>query len=117
MDRQANLTEYAAYMSVIETDSGKVVGTVVPRRNIYDKTPDMPTSEVGLRMRASEDIYVVLNGWDQTTATFSIFVNPLTVWMWIGGVVMIFGTLIAMWPAPKRRESTVAAPSGVGVGA
>ncbi len=117
VDRQTNLTEYAAYMSVVETDSGKVIGTVKPRRNIYDKTPDMPTSEVGLRMRASEDIYVVLNGWDQTTATFSIFVNPLTVWMWIGGVVMIFGTLIAMWPAPKRRESTVAAPSGVGVSA
>ena len=44
----------------------------------------------------------------------SIFVNPLTVWMWIGGVVLMLGTLIAMWPAPKRRESTVTAPSANG---
>ncbi|MEZ4719834.1 MAG: cytochrome c-type biogenesis CcmF C-terminal domain-containing protein [Caldilineaceae bacterium] len=67
---------------------------------MYFKTPDMPTSEVGLIMRPTEDIYVVLNGWDQTTATFSIFLNPLTMWMWVGGSIIVLGTLICVWPVP-----------------
>jgi cytochrome c-type biogenesis protein CcmF len=72
----------------------------------------MPTSEVGLRSLVTEDLYVVLNGWDENSATFSIFVNPLTIWLWIGGIVLVIGTLIAMWPHPKRRPATV--PAGVG---
>ncbi|MEM7530851.1 MAG: heme lyase CcmF/NrfE family subunit [Chloroflexota bacterium] len=105
-DRQANLTEVSAHLLVAETGSGRVLTTVRPRRNLYDKTPDMPTSEVGLHMRIHEDIYVVLNGWEAAdkNATFSIFINPLTVWMWIGGIVIVLGTLISLWPHPVRKE-------------
>ncbi len=111
-ERQENLTEYRAYVSIMKDEGTQMVGTVAPRRNIYDKTPDMPTSEVGLRSLVTEDLYVVLNGWDENSATFSIFVNPLTIWLWIGGIVLVIGTLIAMWPHPKRRPATV--PAGVG---
>ena len=116
-DRASNRMEISAYLSVLRTDSGSIVGTLKPQRNIYDKTPDMPTSEVGLKMLPTEDLYVVLNGWDETTATFSIFVNPLTMWMWVGGIVIVLGTLIAMWPQPRRREATVRAGAGAQIGA
>ncbi|RME58116.1 MAG: hypothetical protein D6790_12370 [Caldilineae bacterium] len=108
-DRQANLTEFGARIIVHDADSGKMLGSILPRRNIYDKTPDMPTSEVGLRMSLLEDVYVVLNGWESggASATFTIYINPLTVWMWIGGLVLILGTLIATWPHPARRRSRV----------
>ncbi len=110
-DRQSNLTEFGA--RVIAYDgSNNVIGTVVPKRNVYDKTPDMPTSEVGLRMSPIEDIYVVLNGWEEggKTATFTIYINPLTTWMWVGGLVLVLGTLIAAWPHSSRR-STANVPS------
>jgi cytochrome c-type biogenesis protein CcmF len=83
-----------------------VVGTLIPKRNVYDKTPDMPTSEVGLHMSPIEDVYVVLNGWEEggRTATFTIYINPLTAWMWVGGVVLVLGTLIAAWPHSSRRS-------------
>jgi cytochrome c-type biogenesis protein CcmF len=92
---------------------------VTPTRNIYDKTPDQPTSEVGLRMTLLEDVYVVLNGWEGsgTTATFTIYINPLTIWMWIGGVVLVIGTVIAIWPHPARRRVTAAQGVTVGAGA
>ncbi len=109
-NRQPNLMEFSARLLVYDTDNGQVLGTVHPKRNIYDKTPDMPTSEVGLRMTPFEDVYVVLNGWDNSgnSATFTIYVNPLTVWMWVGGIVMAIGTLIAAWPhATRRRSETV----------
>ena len=111
VNRQSNLDEFRANLIVSRTENGRVLGTIYPRRNIYDKTPDQPTSEVGLLMRLSEDIYVVLNGWESggASATFTIYVNPLTVWMWIGGVVLVLGTLICFWPHPQRR--TAAAPA------
>jgi cytochrome c-type biogenesis protein CcmF len=91
----------------------------VPQRNIYDKTPDMPTSEVGLYMNLLEDVYVVLNGWESggSLATFTIYVNPLTVWMWIGGIVLVLGTLIAAWPHPARRSLATAPSVGYATGA
>ncbi len=108
-DRQTNLTEFGARLDIFREGRNESVGSMLPRRNIYDKTPEQPTSEVGLRMSLLEDVYVVLNGWENggATATFSIFVNPLTVWMWIGGVVLAIGTLIAAWPHPARRRSDV----------
>ena len=105
-DRQPNLTEYGARV-IVYNGSDKAIGTVIPKRNVYDKTPDMPTSEVGLRMSPIEDVYVVLNGWETggKTATFTIYINPLTTWMWIGGLVLVLGTLIAAWPHSSRRSS------------
>jgi cytochrome c-type biogenesis protein CcmF len=34
-------------------------------------------------------------------ATFKVFVNPLVFWMWMGGLVVVLGTIIAIWP--ERR--------------
>ena len=112
----SNRTEITAHLA-LATASGQALGIISPGRNVYDKTPDQPTSEVGLRMRPSDDIYVVLNGWEDNaaSATFTIFVNPLTVWLWIGGLVLVFGTLICIWPNPIRKEEPVVAPAGATV--
>lgn len=106
-ERQANRTEFNALIDAYSLDSGRQVGVITPQRNIYDKTPDMPTSEVGLHMTPFEDVYVVLNGWEGggASATFTIYVNPLTMWMWVGGIVLVLGTLIATWPHPTRRRT------------
>ncbi len=110
-DRQSNATEFGARVIAYDRNDN-VVATLIPKRNVYDKTPDMPTSEVGLHMSPIEDVYVVLNGWEEggKTATFTIFINPLTAWMWVGGLVLVLGTLIAAWPHSTRR-STANVPS------
>lgn len=115
-ERQQNLSEVRAEMSIHNESSGRFVADVAPRRNIYDKAPEVPTSEVGLHMRLTEDLYVVLNGWEDegSTATFSIFVNPLTVWMWIGGLVIVFGTIVAIWPHPQPASSRQSTRAPVG---
>ena len=106
-NREVNRIEFDGVINAYSLDSGKQVGTLIAKRNIYDKAPDMPTSEVGLHMSPLEDIYVVLNGWDNggASATFTIYVNPLTMWMWVGGIVLVIGTLIAAWPHPVRRRT------------
>ena len=34
-------------LMIFDQESGKTLGSILPRRNIYDKTPEQPTSEVG----------------------------------------------------------------------
>jgi cytochrome c-type biogenesis protein CcmF len=33
-----------------------------------------------------------------------VLITPLVVWLWIGGLVLLVGTLIAAWPARKSRR-------------
>jgi len=50
----------------------------------------------GLRV----DLYVVLaglvNGTEQ--AVFRFTINPLVWWVWFGGLVLVIGGLIVLWP-------------------
>ncbi|MCC6454554.1 MAG: heme lyase CcmF/NrfE family subunit [Caldilineaceae bacterium] len=112
----SNRVEFITPVMVYDAGSGKLLTTVRPQRNVYHKNPDAPTSEVGLRMTLTEDVYVLLNGWEEngSSATFTIYINPLTIWMWIGGVVMVIGTLIAAWPHPARRSVQSAAEVAYG---
>ncbi len=36
------------------------------------------------------------------TAVIGVNVQPLIVWLWIGGMVMALGTVLAAWPARRR---------------
>ena len=56
----------------------------------------------------SEDIYLILSGFseiDRNQATLKALVRPLVIWMWIGGFVIAFGTLICIWPMKKMAPS------------
>ncbi len=59
------------------------------------------------------DLYVVLAGVDDNTglATFQVFLTPLVFWLWAGGLMMAFGTVIVMWPNVRERAAIAAAVS------
>jgi cytochrome c-type biogenesis protein CcmF len=43
---------------------------------------------------------------DAPPATFRLIVSPMVAWIWLGGLVVIGGGLICLWPAPdlaRRR--------------
>jgi cytochrome c-type biogenesis protein CcmF len=93
-----------------------------PQKQVFDNFPNQPSSKVGLRSTPFEDLYVVLAGWDGEGATASValavFINPLVSWIWAGGVFVLFGTLVSLWPAvqPQARTAAARAPRGaVGV--
>ena len=107
----------AAYQTVEATmtvsRNGKPAGTITPAMNFYNSAAgrDQPTNEIAIRMGPSQDLYVVLAGWEGTgeSASFKVYVNPMMSWMWIGGLVMILGTLAAVWPHHKETEPARAA--------
>jgi cytochrome c-type biogenesis protein CcmF len=49
-------------------------------------------------------------------AQFHLIVSPLVMWIWIGGLIVCGGALIAIWPAPslvRRRVAALARARGV----
>ena len=70
-----------------------------------------PSHEVGIHTNwlRAEDLYVIF---DQpgTGGTFfvKVLVKPLVNFLWIGGYLFIFGSLIAMWPDAREQRRLVA---------
>jgi cytochrome c-type biogenesis protein CcmF len=83
-------------------------------KQYFDNFPQQPSTKVGLRSTPFEDLYVVLSDWngDGPTAQVSlaVFVNPLVSWIWAGGVLLLLGTLITLWPAPVPSRLRASAP-------
>ena len=45
------------------------------------------------------------------SAVIGVIVQPLIIWLWIGGGVIAVGTLLAAWPGRRRRPTApVSAP-------
>ncbi|GAB6171475.1 heme lyase CcmF/NrfE family subunit [Paradesulfitobacterium aromaticivorans] len=87
-----------ADISVFDKTKGTLLGSVEPQKVFYP-TNEQPMTEVGLRSTLREDLYIILSTWEQDgSATFKIIINPLVSWLWIGGYVLIFGAIFALWP-------------------
>lgn len=99
------------------TADGKELGPLDPRLNFY-RVRDEPVPTPAVRSRAHGDVYVNLMAFerDGSQATLSVVLEPLVVWIWIGGTVVALGALIGLWPERKRRKpaptAAAAAPPG-----
>ncbi len=90
----------------------QLLGAVTPDKRFHRNFERQPSTQVAIRTTPFEDLYVVLAGWDPDgSASFIVFVNPLVVWLWAGGVIALLGTFVAMWPAARPRAVTAPAPS------
>jgi cytochrome c-type biogenesis protein CcmF len=81
-------------------DAGERIGTVYPAKWDFHKGDGQMTTEVAIRVRALEDVYVVLTGYDLDTslANFRVYINPLILWVWTGFLLLAFGTLVCLIP-------------------
>jgi cytochrome c-type biogenesis protein CcmF len=83
---------------------GHRIATIQPKRNLYSNVQGAVT-EVALRSNLAHDLYVVLASLDADgLAAFQVIITPMVLWMWIGGLVLIAGTLIAAWPPARKNH-------------
>ncbi len=89
------------------SQNGEAIRTLNPRRD-YFIVQQQPVTVPGVYSTSGKDVYVLLVGWDESgqSATFKIYVNSLINWVWIGGLMMIVGTIIAAWSSPAQCETT-----------
>ncbi len=94
---------------------------VAPERRVYGRTRQ-PSTEVailstilprsfGSLKRVGEDFYVIPASVDfeSNQATIEIIVHPLINWLWLGGVVLLVATLVALWPDRREAAGALAA--------
>jgi cytochrome c-type biogenesis protein CcmF len=98
-----NYSFQRAMLSV--SKAGRALGTMDPERRFFKASQEV-TSHVTIRSSLAEDLYVVLASQDPESgkAVIQVFVNPLVIWVWIGGIVMFLGTLLALVPSRVERE-------------
>jgi cytochrome c-type biogenesis protein CcmF len=84
---------------------GNDEGVVTPALKFFP-TQQSPVGRAVHQSSLSEDIYLILSGFsevDHNRATLKVLVRPLVIWMWIGGFVIVFGTIICVIPMGKVR--------------
>jgi len=85
-----------ADLAVRGPDGGDL-GVMSPARFSYFSHPGRPTSEVVIDTGAGGDLFLVLGDTDQRgRAVIKAVVNPMVLWIWIGGVLMVIGTIVAL---------------------
>jgi cytochrome c-type biogenesis protein CcmF len=90
---------------------GKFLRTLRPHKDFFESSEQSLTIPAVLS-RPGEDVYVLLVGWEQISfngSTFKIYINPLVNWLWLGGLALMAGTLLAAWPEKQTAASWVAA--------
>jgi cytochrome c-type biogenesis protein CcmF len=85
---------------------GRRIATLFPEKNFHWNVQQWVT-EVAIRTSLKEDLYVILAGLSEDgSATFEILINPLVVWLWIGGGILLLGTIVAIWPSEVKRQTS-----------
>jgi cytochrome c-type biogenesis protein CcmF len=118
---------YASDLAIIQVfKNGRQIDTLYPESRFY--TASQQQQHVpAIRSTLQEDLYVVYEGQNQDTGRpiIKAHLNPMVSWIWIGLLVIVFGTILALVPnaAPVRapvRESLEAGvrvqPAPVGAG-
>lgn len=82
-----------------------------PERRFYPTAQEQVTTEVAIWSRPFEDLYAILESYQpgSDAVDVTLLVNPMVLWIWVGGGVMVLGMLIALsTPRPGRRSSRAA---------
>ena len=101
--------------SVEVAKDGRTIGLLTPEQRSFRQRPEI-NLEVRIHRTWREDLYVILAGIEDAAgvadgtnpnsgATFSILINPLVPWIWIGGMIMALGTLTALWPTGPTEQA------------
>ncbi len=96
---------------------GKKITQMTPEKRFYTASQQTSTM-VANHSTLAWDLYVVYAGQNPTTnrPIIKVFLNPLVAWIWIGVLIVVWGTIVALAPnltaafAARRVLPTEAAP-------
>jgi cytochrome c-type biogenesis protein CcmF len=95
----------------IRVDGGQVYEPALNQFPNATQTIGTPSVRVG----AVDDVYLTLVAAPERAGgpvVLGVIIEPLVSWLWVGGGIMGFGTLLAAWPTPRRRTDDRAEPAG-----
>jgi cytochrome c-type biogenesis protein CcmF len=100
--------------------NGKYITQLAPEKRTYFAGTDheQASTIVALHSTAQADLYTVFEGRnpDSGIPIIKVFMNPLIAWIWIGVVIVVLGTFIALVPnlvrSPVRLLQEDSVPAG-----
>ena len=104
---------YTAQRMVVEVLRGnKPTMMLFPEKRRFAGNNQENGTMVAIYSTLKEDLYVVFAGQNPETnlPVIHAFLNPLVKWIWFGGVVVVFGTLIALLPNRRAVLALAGAP-------
>ena len=98
-------TEYAL-LDVFK--GGKKITQLAPERRFYQASQTSSTM-VALHSTLASDLYVIYEGRNPDTdkPIIKVFLNPLMNWIWIGVLIVVMGTFLALVPNLTRTPARV----------
>jgi len=97
---------YTAQRMIVEVlKDNKQLMMMYPEKRQFQGTDEGNGTMVAIYSTLREDVYVVFAGMDADTKlpVIHAFLNPLVKWIWLGGVWVVMGTLLALMP--NRRAA------------
>jgi cytochrome c-type biogenesis protein CcmF len=106
----ANYTAERATMEVLR--EGRSMMMLYPEKRFYPAN-NMTGTMVSIYSTLREDLYVVYAGRDPETNAPLIHahLNPLVKWIWIGGIILVLGTGLALIPSKQPVLALAAQPA------
>jgi cytochrome c-type biogenesis protein CcmF len=99
-----------ALSAAVELDGGAVYAPAITTYLAMGQDVGTPAVRAGL----TKDVYLTLEPGaapGDSVATIRVFVKPMIMWLWIGGLVMAIGTVLSAFPGRRRRAvDPVSAP-------
>jgi len=93
--------DYNAERVTIEADkNNRQIMMLYPEKRAYESSQETGTM-VAIYSTLREDLYVVYAGRNPETGepVIHAYLNPLVKWIWLGGVVVVLGTILALIPS------------------
>ncbi|MDY0885900.1 heme lyase CcmF/NrfE family subunit [Dongia soli] len=106
--RKVTVDNYLAdRATIVASQNGQLLALLTPERRQY-LVPSPPTTESAIHSNFARDVYVVVGEPDgQGGWTVRIYVEPLVLWIWLGGGLMALGGVVSL----TDRRYRVGAPS------
>lgn len=93
------------------SEDGGPTRVVNPGKVFYESFNDQPASRIAIETQRLEDLYLVLAGWgDDGTISLVAIVNPMVSLIWFGGVILLFGAAVSLWPERALAPGQLTAP-------
>ncbi len=89
----------AERVSIEAIQNNRQIMMLYPEKRFYSDSQESGTM-VAIYSTMREDLYVVYAGRspENDRPIVHIYLNPLVKWLWLGGVVVVLGTLLALFP-------------------
>jgi len=107
---------WQAIATVSVAQDGVDKGVLTTEKRQYNQRDSQPMTEVGVRSILREDLYLILSALNDVNGAVAaesdaqgidlqVLIKPLISWIWLGTLMLVLGSVIALWPNVDRRRS------------